>query len=261
METIKSILIHDETEQNLQALNKKKKNRPKRRFQILMLIATVLIVLIGIYFYSDYSKINSLKVNGNYYFNDKEILEMAGISYDTRHLTLVPFVSEGKLQSNELIKSAKIHKTISGVVSIDVEEVDIIGTYKENKKIYLLLGDGSNMELNAENQHRMVKYPLIGKFSKEQRTLMAKSFVKESKEVKDEIMMLISEINPHEESYDKHMVEVVMQDGNRIYTSYESMFLLNAYKRTLKDLKKDNVCFVMDSLTESYVTEDCKAFQ
>ena len=68
METIKSILIHDETEQNLQALNKKKKNRPKRRFQILMLIATVLIVLIGIYFYSDYSKINSLKVNGNYYF-------------------------------------------------------------------------------------------------------------------------------------------------------------------------------------------------
>ena len=135
METIKSILIHDETEQNLQALNKKKKNRPKRRFQILMLIATVLIVLIGIYFYSDYSKINSLKVNGNYYFNDKEILEMAGISYDTRHLTLVPFVSEGKLQSNELIKSAKIHKTISGVVSIDVEEVDIIGTYKENKKI------------------------------------------------------------------------------------------------------------------------------
>ena len=74
-------------------------------------------------------------------------------------------------------------------------------------------------------------------------------------------MLLISEINPHQESYDKNMVELIMEDGNRIYTSYDSMILLNAYKKTLKSLKEDNVCFVMDSLTGSYVTEDCKAFQ
>lgn len=260
METIKSILIHDETEENLQALNKKKKNRPKRRFKITMLIVVLVVIALSLYFYSDLSKVKSLKVEGNYYFNDKEILTMADLSYDTRHITIFPFIHENRLEKHDLIKSVNIHKTFSGVVTIQVEEEDIIGTYQENKKTYLLLGDGSSMELAKEDQNRIVKFPMIGKFSKEQRELMAQSFVKDEG-VKDEIMLLISEINPHQESYDKNMVELIMEDGNRIYTSYDSMILLNAYKKTLKSLKEDNVCFVMDSLTGSYVTEDCKAFQ
>lgn len=261
METVKSILIHDETEENLQALNKKKKNRPKRRLQIMLMIIAVLSSLIAIYFLSDISKVKSIKITGNRYFNDKEIMELADISYETRYLLLLPFMNERKIESNELITNVTIQKMMSGVVHIEVEEVDIIGTYQENKKTYLLFGDGSSIEQDANEIERIAKFPLIGKFSKEQRELMAASFVKPGKKVKAEFMSLISEINPHEESYDKHMIEIVMQDGNRVYSQYESVFLLNRYKQPLPNLKKDNECILLDLFTEAITTEDCKAFQ
>ena len=38
------------------------------------------------------------------------------------------------------------------------------------------------------------------------------------------------------------MVKIVMQDGNTIYASYDSLGLLNAYKSALKDLKGKKVC-------------------
>ena len=82
METLKSVLIHDETEENLQALNKKKKNRPKRRLQIMLMIIAVLSSLIAIYFLSDISKVKSIKITGNRYFNDKEIMELR---YEEEH--------------------------------------------------------------------------------------------------------------------------------------------------------------------------------
>ena len=58
------------------------------------------------------------------------------------------------------------------------------------------------------------------------------------------MISMISEILPHKESYDEHMVKIVMQDGNTIYASYDSLGLLNAYKSALKDLKGKKYVFL-----------------
>lgn len=261
MERVNSILIHDETESSLQELDQKKKNRPKRRLKNILLTLLVLLIVGGIYFISDLSKVKSLKIVGNYYFDDKEILEMAELSYESRHLLVFPSKHKEKLKANKLIKEVNIDKSLSGVIVIEVQEEDIIGTYVDKKKTYLLLGDGSGVELKDKKLERIVKFPLIGSFNKEQRVELAKAFMKKDKAVEKEVLALISEIHPHQESYDKNMVELIMQDGNRIYTDYHSMYYLNKYKLMLKELKEDNVCIAMDSFTESYVKEDCKAFQ
>ncbi len=107
----------------------------------------------------------------------------------------------------------------------------------------------------------IANYPVIDGFSKKERQNLAKAFSYKGSEVTQEIIAMIAEISPHKESYDDHMVKFVMQDGNKIYSSYESVQLLNAYKKTLKNLKKDHVCFVMDANTETYITENCKSFK
>ena len=144
---------------------------------------------------------------------------------------------------------------------IEVEEVDMVGIYTKDKKSYLLLCDGESVEFKDEGLERRMKFPIIGEFSDEQRVLMAKSFAKEEKVVKKEIIALISEINPFKQSYDKHMIELVMQDGNRVHATYEDVYVLNYYKQMLKDLKEDNACIFLDALNGVYSTEDCKAFQ
>ena len=72
---------------------------------------------------------------------------------------------------------------------------------------------------------------------------------------------MISEIRPYSESYDQNMVKIVMQDGNTFYISFVTIPQMNYYSNVLKDLKDDNVCFVMIPNTDTISTEDCSAFK
>ena len=68
---------------------------------------------------------------------------------------------------------------------------------------------------------------------------------------------MISEIVPYATSYDEHMVKIIMSDGNTIFTSYESIPLLNSYLDTLMELKKDKACLWPDINTGSIQSLDC----
>ena len=119
-----------------------------------------------------------------------------------------------------------------------------------------MIDDGTSKEITSSDLSIIVDYPLIDGFSKEERINLAKSFSQEE-EVDETIIHMISEMVPYETSYDEHMVKIVMQDGNTIYTSYESMPLLNDYLATLKSLKKKNVCLWPDVATHSIHNESC----
>ena len=66
-------LLYDDVEAKYLALQKKKKNRKKKKRQRRLLILVILIAVIAVYFYSDISKVNALKVSGNVFYNEEEI--------------------------------------------------------------------------------------------------------------------------------------------------------------------------------------------
>lgn len=256
MEDLEDIL-YDDVEAKYLTLQNKKKNRKKRKRRRHLLIFFVLLCVGIFYFSSDISKVKSLEVNGNQFYSKEMVLKKAGLSYNSRYIVLPKFYIEWKLKQDKFIKKATVTKGMDGAISVSIEEKTIIGYFIESGKNYALVSDGSQIELKSDELDRIVNYPLIDGFDKTELKKLAASFNKSKNEIKPAVIAMMSEMQPYQTSYDKHMVKIYMQDGNTIFTSYDSMSLLNDYLGTLKKLNKTNVCLWPDVTTHSMHNESC----
>lgn len=232
-----------------QVKKKKRKRRNKRIARFALLIS--LIVLVVFYLTSDMSKVKSLTVKNNIHYSDSQILELAGIDYDSNYILTNSFYVNYKLEKNSLIADAKLKKDLHGGFTIYIEEEKVIGSLKENPQLLLIQGKGieniSNISLKS--------IPRIGAFTDDQLLRLNKSF----ENVDSKVLTMISEILPHAETYNSEMVRIVMNDGNRITSSYEGISLINSYKKILPQLEGTHVCLFMDELSGNIIKQsvDC----
>ena len=232
-----------------QVKKKKRKRRNKRIARFALLISVI--VLVVFYLTSDMSKVKSLTVKNNIHYSDSQILELAGIDYDSNYILTNSFYVNYKLEKNSLIADAKLKKDLHGGFTIYIEEEKVIGSLKENPQLLLIQGKGieniSNISLKS--------IPRIGAFTDDQLLRLNKSF----ENVDSKVLTMISEILPHAETYNSEMVRIVMNDGNRITSSYEGISLINSYKKILPQLEGTHVCLFMDELSGNIIKQsvDC----
>lgn len=241
-------------EKLLRQVKKKKRKRRNRRIARLVLFL-VFISMIIFYLMSDMSKVKSLTVKNNMYYSDEQILEIAQVDYDTNYVLTPGFLINYKLKKDPLIHSSSLHKDLHGGFTITVEEEKVIGYLEDNNHLLLIQGNGiekiSNISLKS--------IPRIGAFSDAQLLKLDDAFEK----VDSSIVTMISEILPHSETYNDEMVRIVMNDGNRITTSYEGIYLINSYKKILPQLEGTHVCLFMDELSGNIIKQsvDCTQSQ
>ena len=248
-------LLHDEVEEQFEQLKQKKRKR-RRKFRRIRNLAVLVILAVGIfYFLSDYSKVKSLRVVGNRYYSDEQILEIAGLDYDSRFLLHPSFWIQHLLEKEDLIASAKINKNANGGITIEVKEKTLIGYLGENKQTLQVLDvNGDTLQLEKGMLGNRADLPYIHDFSKTELANLAAAF----KKLKDEsYIQMISEIMPHAESYDAHMVKLIMQDGNSVFVAYQGIALLTHYKDVLKPLEGNHVCLWIDEETKAIAKRAC----
>ena len=237
-------------ERLLRQVNKKKRKR--RNKKILKFVLMVgLISMIVFYLVGDISKVKSLTVKNNHYYSDRQILEIAGIDYDSRYVLTLGLWVNYKLERDPLIKDAHLKKDLHGGFTIEVEEERIIGYLKTDTNLVLIQGKGIVKIKDVSLSHM----PRIGEFSNEQLNKLNKSF----ETVDASLLTMISEIVPHSETYNNDMIMLIMNDGNRVITGYNGISLINQYKRILPQLEGTHVCLFMDELSNSIIkqNDDC----
>ncbi|MEF9920986.1 MAG: FtsQ-type POTRA domain-containing protein [Erysipelotrichaceae bacterium] len=257
--------LYDDNEQKLNEIQDRKKRRKRKAKMIRWGLFCLLLLLTTLYFISDYSKVKSLAVLNNHYYSEEDILKKAGLSYNTRHIIVPTFYIEHLLCEDPLIKDVDVNKNLNGSITIKVKEEKVIGYLaKDNKKITLLLGNGKTSDLDIKYLSNIIYLPYLSDFTLDELKNLATSFNMKGNEIDQSIISLISDIKPFEMSYDKHMVKIWMQDGNRIYSDLKSIKLLNTYKKVLEKiettpLKGLNVCLWADELNASYTasTQNC----
>ena len=84
------------------------------------------------------------------------------------------------------------------------------------------------------------------------------AFTINKREVSADLITMISEIQPYSRSYDKHMVKLIMQDGNTLFSAYDGIPLLNDYKQVLRSSSKSHVCLELDETNASIYESACK---
>ncbi|MCI9524963.1 MAG: FtsQ-type POTRA domain-containing protein [Erysipelotrichaceae bacterium] len=260
MEDLKEIL-YDDVEQKFIELQDRKKRRKIRwnRIKLLVICGGFLIVLF--YFLSDISKVKSLKVSGNTYYSEQEILNMADLSYETRYVLMPQFLIVWNLEKQELIESVEVHKNWYGAIRIDVEEKKILGSMQDKDgKTYVIVPGTPIKKIEVDDKHKaqLAHFPFIGDFDEENLQKLVDAFNMNKREVEADMISMISEIHPYERSYNKHMVKLIMQDGNTLFSSYEGIPLLNDYKQVLRASMKSHVCMDLDETNASIYESSCK---
>ena len=232
-----------------QVKQKKRKRRNKKILKFVLMVG--FISMIVFYLFGDISKVKSLTVKNNRYYTDRQVLEIAGIDYESRYVLTIGMWVNYKLERDPLIKDAHLKKDLHGGFTIDIEEERIIGYLKSDTNLVLIQGKGI-VKLEDVSLSFM---PRIGEFSNEQLTKLNKSF----ETVDASVLTMISEIIPHSETYNNDMVMIIMNDGNRLISGYDGISLINQYKRILPQLEGTHVCLFMDELSNSIIKQngDC----
>lgn len=227
--------------------------KPKRIWptwvKALIGFGTILVLSVGIYLLSPATQIQALSCTGNYYYTPQQVYAIAGVSIDDRTFLHTPSQVASVLKQNPLIESATVELDGQNM-SIEITEKTIIGYFEQDGFQYLVSSEGERIRMTDElDASTLVHFPLIAKMedgSMADIDLIAKEVRRHPDYLTREVLEKIAEIQPWEESYDKEMLKLVLQDGNTVFTSIRSLYMMSAYQQVLTNLQGDNVCFLLD---------------
>lgn len=208
-----------------------KKNKKKKKLNIIKLLVFILIFYIIIY--SGYSllnmKIRNIVIKGNTYLKDYEIIEQANIKDYPPMLTLNKNKTINKLKELDLIKDVTIKKSLDFTLTIEIEEKKIILEYDNN----YYLSDGSKIKGSYLGTPTLVNYVPEGTLKK---------FLNEMGKLDYDIINSISEIeySPTKNSdgniTDEDIFIFKMNDGMIVYISTDKLDVMNKYQKIYASL-------------------------
>ena len=208
-----------------------KKNKKKKKLNIIKLLVFILIFYIIIY--SIYSllnmKIRNIVIKGNTYLKDYEIIEQANIKDYPPMLTLNKNKTINKLKELDLISDATIKKSFDFTLTIEVVEKKIILEYDNN----YYLSDGSKIKGSYLGTPTLVNYVPEGTLKK---------FLNEMGKLDYDIINSISEIDysPTKNSdgniTDEDIFIFKMNDGMIVYISTDKIDIMNKYQKIYASL-------------------------
>ena len=208
-----------------------KKNKKKKKLNIIKLLVFILIFYIIIY--SIYSllnmKIRNIVIKGNTYLKDYEIIEQANIKDYPPMLTLNKNKTINKLKELDLISDATIKKSFDFTLTIEVVEKKIILEYDNN----YYLSDGCKIKGSYLGTPTLVNYVPEGTLKK---------FLNEMGKLDYDIINSISEIeySPTKNSdgniTDEDIFIFKMNDGMIVYISTDKLDIMNKYQKIYASL-------------------------
>ena len=243
--------IHKRDQEKLDRIKKAKKQH-RKKFLVSCLI--VCLIIAG-YFSLDFSKVQNIIVTGNDYLSKKTITDLAGVNYESRALLIFPSYVEKHLENSKLIEKATVSVDIDRQVTITVEMKKALGYFWHNDAPYILLSDGSLVYLANDLNSTITDLPLIrDDTSDEDLKLLTQAM----KDLEPKTIAGIAEIWRYHASYDDHMYRFLMNNGNQVFTNFDSVGLLENYNNIVSQAGLQNSCLILSASTLSGYLRSCE---
>lgn len=215
------------------------KKRVKRKFNPLKFLSFIAFIIIC-YFLTMYLldiKTKNIIILNNNYYSDEKIIETAGIESYPKFLSLNTNKIKKKLLKLDLIENVTIKKKWNFVLEL---------TIKEKKVLYLV---------RSENKYRLsdnklydiddlLSVPTLINYVPES---TEKKFVNAFKNIDNNIISMISEIEYSKTSYDSDRFLLYMNDGNMVYVTTTKLKSLNKYVDIVSKLENKKGILYLDS--------------
>ncbi|MGB4985759.1 MAG: hypothetical protein WBO70_08305 [Erysipelotrichaceae bacterium] len=235
---------------------KKKKRYRVKKGKLLLLIMTILLLIsaiVGIIslILFNTSHINLLYVSNNKYFSDEKIYQDTKINYDSNYYLLHDIFINGDLKNQ--LYTVNIKRHLNRVVEIKVNEIMMIGYYQKEDKKYLVDKDLKEYVVDDNNSDVLLYVPMLVNFNEDN----LKLYQKISND-NPNIINKISEVYHHEETYDKQMFKLIMNDANLVFINQKNAHLVNQYEKIAANLLVRPSCIYFDDDKETAFTIKCQ---
>ncbi len=218
---------------------RKKEKRVKRRFNPLKFLSFIAFIIIC-YFFTMYLldiKTKNIIVLNNNYYSDEDIIETAGIESYPKFLSLNTNKIKKKLLKLDLIENVNIKKKWNFILELTIKEKKILYLVRSENKYRL--SDNKLYDINT-----LVVVPTLINYVPESNE---KKFVNAFKNIDNNIISMISEIEYSKTSYDSDRFLLYMNDGNMVYVTTSKLNSLNKYVEIVKKLENKKGILYLDS--------------
>lgn len=215
------------------------KKRVKRRFNPLKFLSFIAFIIIC-YFLTMYLldiKTKNIIVLNNNYYSDEKIIETAGIEKYPKFLTLNTNKIKKKLLKLDLIENATIKKKWNFILELTIKEKKILYLVRSENKYKL--SDNKLYDIDD-----VLSVPTLINYVPESNE---KKFVEAFKNIDNNIISMISEIEYSKTSYDSDRFLLYMNDGNMVYVTTNKLKSLNKYVDIVKKLENKKGILYLDS--------------
>ena len=205
------------------------KKRVKRKFNPLKFLSFIAFIIIC-YFLTVYLldiKTKNIVVLNNNYYSDEKIIETSGIENYPKK----------KLLKLDLIENVTIKKKWNFVLELTIKEKKILYLVRSENKYRL--SDNKLYDLDD-----VLSVPTLINYIPESNE---KKFVNAFKNIDNNIISMISEIEYSKTSYDSDRFLLYMKDGNMVYVTTTKLKSLNKYVDIVSKLENKKGILYLDS--------------
>lgn len=215
------------------------KKRVKRKFNPLKFLSFIAFIIIC-YFLAVYLldiKTKNIVVLNNNYYSDEKIIETSGIENYPKFLSLNTNKIKKKLLKLDLIENVTIKKKWNFVLELTIKEKKILYLVRSENKYRL--SDNKLYDLDD-----VLSVPTLINYIPESNE---KKFVNAFKNIDNNIISMISEIEYSKTSYDSDRFLLYMNDGNMVYVTTTKLKSLNKYVDIVSKLENKKGILYLDS--------------
>lgn len=246
------------------------KKRKRRKAAITNIVRWVFILVMGVglafaiflYDKSDYSRVNTVYVTGNYYVSDQEVIDQLGFELGTSFYGFRSSNLENKVPEDSFIESINVTKHwFNQSMTIDVVEKKVVGYRITPERIELVAIDGSIQALLDKSQFPFLQdLPRFSGFLDDEALAILVDGISRADTV---LYSNISEIIREPKTYDENYIRVMLADGVQLHTSIYSLESLDAHTFTeiFNRLNEDQKCIVYDVFWRSTYAKPCEQAQ
>ena len=215
------------------------KKRVKRKFNPLKFLSFIAFIIIC-YFLTVYLldiKTKNIVVLNNNYYSDEKIIETAGIENYPKFILLNTNKIKKKLLELDLIENVIIKKKWNFILELTIKEKKILYLVRSENKYRL--SDNKLYDIDD-----VLSVPTLINYVPESNE---KKFVEAFKNIDNNIISMISEIEYSKTSYDSDRFLLYMNDGNMVYVTTTKLKSLNKYVDIVKKLENKKGILYLDS--------------
>lgn len=232
-------------------IKKAKKRRKRKKISIFLL----LILFVYLYWSTDISKPKIITVSGNYVLSKDEVLKTSELNLDDLMIISNPITIKRRLIKHPLINEVDVTwSPLKRYINVNIKEVDVFAYRQDSEGAMMLMFDGSHVDLDSDFYKFMPHLIYIEGFNEVENE---KRLITSFQDLDRDIINQISEIHQKSVSFDDNYIELRMNDGNKVYTSFQTVARVNYYFDIITNLKASNTCIIIDEMSGEAYSQPC----